>query len=112
MERKRTENVAVYFKVITRDLFCNLYDVTLLCRWVRSGKGGYFKGIVKNYSNVVLCISYGRNVEYLMQSEKKSSIQFRYKRYICGRNEEMSTTTLQPAADPVLLCLFSGAFSK
>jgi len=24
----------------------------------------------------------------------------------------MSNTTLQPAVDPVLLCLFSGAFSK
>jgi hypothetical protein len=61
MERKWTAKVALYLKVITRALFCNLYDVTILCRWVHSGKGGYFKGIVKKYSNIVPYISYGRN---------------------------------------------------
>jgi len=153
MERKRTANVGLYFKVINRDLVCNLYDVTLLCRWVRSGKGGYFKGIVKNYSNIVLCISYERNVEYHMQSEKRAQFSFdingifgagtrrcqplhynlqemstttlqpagdvNHYTTTCRRCQplhynlqEMSTTTLQPAGDPMLLCLFSGAFSK
>jgi hypothetical protein len=72
MERKRNAKVALYLKVITRDLFCNLYDVNLLCRRVHSGKGGYFKGIVKIYSNIVPYISYVRNVGYHVHSEKST----------------------------------------
>jgi len=74
MERERTAKVAPYCKVITRDLFCNLYDVNLLCRWVHSGKGGYFEVIVKNYSTIIPCVSYGRNLEYHMHSEKRAQL--------------------------------------
>jgi hypothetical protein len=44
----------------------------LSCKWVYSGEGGYFKGTVKDYSNIVPYISYGRNVEYHMHSEKRA----------------------------------------
>jgi len=74
MERKRTAKVDPYCKVITRDLFCNLYDVTLLCKWVHSGKGGYFEVIVKNYSNIIPCVSYGRNLKYHMYFEKRAQL--------------------------------------
>jgi hypothetical protein len=74
--KERGLRTLLSFKVITRDLFCNLHDVTLLCRWVRSGKGGYFKGNVKNYANIVLRISYGRNMEYHMPSEKRAQFNF------------------------------------
>jgi len=74
MNRKRTAKVAPYCKVITRDLFCNLCDVTLLCRWVHSGKGGYFEVIVKHYSNIIPCVSYGRNLEYHKHSEKRAQL--------------------------------------